>query len=279
MQAQFGNSICTDAAAKSLNKESIAVATMAKEAGDLYVPENAGELILPTGRKFDPQAHGYKRVLPKKGSKNVGAWDPENRAGARMDKLHGSQFGRMVHNITHAVRTASAEDVRSGMDWYKRAHDFAGEIGRGNVERGAGAIAILSAQVGWNDNQRFARQLRDTGTASGGFVTRRQVSQAREVLEGAARPEQYLPMDRKTGNFYKNIVNPEDPESVTIDRHAHDITVGRVLGSADRGLQNPTRYNTFVEAHKTAAGNLNMLPSQAQAVGWVNWRRMRGIVD
>jgi hypothetical protein len=86
-------------------------------------------------------------------------------------------------------------------------------------------------------------------------------------------------MDRKTGNFFKNIVNPDDPESVTVDRHAHDITVGRVLGSADRGLQTPTRYNTFSEAHKTAAGNLGMLPNQAQAVGWVNWRRQRGIVD
>jgi hypothetical protein len=164
-------------------------------------------------------------------------------------------------------------------DWYKRAHDFATEIGKGDVRRGAGAIAILSSQVGWNDNQRMARQLRDTGTASGGFVTGRQVTQARSVLEGSAQPEQHLPMDRKTGNFFKNIVNPDDPEAVTVDRHAHDITVGRVLGSADRGLQTPTRYNTFSEAHRNAAGNLGMLPSQAQAVGWVNWRRQRGIVD
>jgi hypothetical protein len=252
---------------------------MAKDGGELYVPENAGELTLPTGRAFDPVAHGYKRVLPKAGSKNIGAWDPTNSMGARIDKLHPNQFSRMVHNVTHAVKTASPEDVRSGMDWYKRAHDFATDIGKGDVQRGAGAIAILSSQVGWNENQRMARQLRDTGTASGGFVTGRQVSQARDVLEGAARPEQHLPMDRKTGNFYKNIVNPEDPESVTIDRHAHDITVGRVLGSADRGLQTPTRYNTFAEAHKSAAGNLGMIPSQAQAIGWVNWRRQRGIVD
>lgn len=252
---------------------------MARDAGDFYVPENHGELELPTGRSFNPVAHGYKRVLPKEGSKNVGAWDPENALGARIDKLHPNQFNRMIHNVTHAVRSASQEDVRAGLDWYKRAHDFAGEIGRGDVRRGAGAIAILSAQVGWNENQRMARQLRDTGTASGGFVTTKQVSQARNVLEGAAQPEDYLPKDKKTGHFFRNIINPDDPESVTIDRHAHDITVGRVLGSADRGLQTPTRYNTFVEAHKQAAGDLGMLPSQAQAVGWVNWRRHRGIVD
>ena len=252
---------------------------MAKNSGDLYVPENAGELILPTGRTFEPVAHGYKRVLPKAGSKNVGAWDPNNDLGARMDKLHPNQFSRMVHNVTHAVKTASPEDVKSGMDWYKRAHDFATEIGNGDVRRGAGAIAILSAPVGWNDNQRMARQLRDTGTASGGFVTGRQVRQAREVLEGSVDPEQHLPMDRKTGNFFRNIVNPDDARSVTIDRHAHDITVGRVLGSEDRGLQTPTRYNTFVQAHLNAAGHLGILPHQAQAIGWVNWRRQRGIVD
>lgn len=250
-----------------------------KDAGALYVPENYGELVLPTGRGFDPVAHGYKRVLPKEGSANVGVWDPSNEHGSRIDKLHPNQFGRMVHNVTHAVKTASKEDVMAGMDWYKRAHDFATEIGDGDVRRGAGAIAILSAQVGWNENQRMARQLRDTGTASGGFVTKRQVQQAREVLEGAALPEHHLPMDRKTGNFFRNIVNPDDPESVTIDRHAHDITVGRVLGSADRGLQTVTRYNTFVNAHRQAAGNLGVLPNQAQAIGWVNWRRQRGIVD
>lgn len=252
---------------------------MAKDSGDLYVPENAGELILPTGRAFNPVAHGYKRVLPKAGSKNVGAWDPNNDLGSRMDKLHPNQFSRMVHNVTHAVKTASPEDVKSGMDWYKRAHDFATEIGNGDVRRGAGAIAILSAQVGWNDNQRMARQLRDTGTASGGFVTGRQVRQARDVLEGSVDPEHLLPMDRKTGNFFRNIVNPDDASSVTIDRHAHDITVGRVLGSEDRGLQTPTRYNTFVQAHLNAAGHLGILPHQAQAIGWVNWRRQRGIVD
>jgi hypothetical protein len=251
---------------------------MAKDSGDFYVPENSGELTLPTGRGFDPVAHGYKRVLPKAGSKHVGAWDPNNELSSRMDKLHPNQFSRMVHNVTHAVKTASPEDVKSGMDWYKRAHDFATEIGKGDVRRGAGAIAILSAQVGWNDNQRAARQLRDTGTVRGVYVSGKQVSKARDVLEGAVEPEKHIPMDKKTGNFFKNIVNPEGAD-VTIDRHAHDITVGRVLGGEERGLQTPPRYNTFVQAHLNAAGNLGMVPNQAQAIGWVNWRRQRGIVD
>ncbi len=251
---------------------------MARDGGDLYVPENHGELVLPTGRAFDPVAHGYKRVLPKAGSKYVGAWDPNNELGSRIDKLHPSQFNRMIHNVTHAVKTANPEDVKSGMDWYKRAHDFATEIGNGDVRRGAGAIAILSAQVGWNDNQRAARQLRNTGTVRGIYVSGEQVSKARDVLEGAVEPEHHLPMAKKTGNFFRNIVNPEGVD-VTIDRHAHDITVGRVLGGEERGLGAPSRYNTFAEAHRTAAGHLGMLPNQAQAIGWVNWRRQRGIVD
>jgi hypothetical protein len=78
-------------------------------------------------------------------------------------------------------------------------------------------------------------------------------------------------MDMKTGNFYRCIVDPTDAEAVCIDRHAHDIAVGRPYGDADRGLSAKGRYAVLSLAYRNAAAKLGVLPSVLQATTWVVW--------
>lgn len=201
-------------------------------------------------------------------------------SGIQGKDLHPQQFALMARNIEHAVRTASPEDVRSGMDWYNRAHDIASEVGRGDVRKGAGIIAALSPQTEWTENVRMARQLSNTGTATG-YITQKEVGKARRILEGE-KPEDVLPMHFKTGHFYRNIADPSDPNAVTVDRHAHDLAIARRFGSSHRALDTIGRYQTFVNAHVQAThrlADMNLTPNQTQAISWVNWRRLHGAKD
>lgn len=209
---------------------------------------------------FDPIAHGYKRVLPPDGSQLV---------GIQGKSLHPSQFGRMVSNIEHGV-TSAGESRQEGLEWYSKAHDVANTLGKGDTKMGAGVLAAISAQKPWISNVRLAKQAFSTGTVSNAEVTGQVIKKVRRILDGED-PEEVLPMTKKTGHFYRNILDPSDPHFVTIDRHAHDSAVGRVLGNDERGLHQPGRYKTFVNAHIQAANNLGLVPSQVQAVSWVNW--------
>ena len=255
MRGLVGRSTCIDADAESLNKASTAGVVMPKKLS------KDDKLI---------RAAGYRQV----------STNPKGVAGISGKDLHPMQQALMTRNIEHAVRSASPEEVRQGMDWYKRAHDVANEVGRGNTRKGAGIIAALSPQTEWTENVRMARQLADTGTATG-YITRAEVGKARRILEGED-PETVLPMQAKTGHFFRNINDPSDVTAVTVDRHAHDLAMGRRFGSAQRSLGAIGRYQTFVGAHMNATNRLsdmNLVPNQTQAISWVRWRNLHGLKD
>jgi hypothetical protein len=94
------------------------------------------------------------------------------------------------------------------------------------------------------------------------------LGKAAKILAGTD-PAEVLPMTLKTGNFYRTILDPEDPEAVVVDRHAHDVAVGRRYGQQPRGLHNKTRYATVAHAYREAARRLGEIPSTVQAVTWL----------
>jgi len=232
--------------------------------------ERESGLVVPKGISYTP-----KTVHPPKGQSLI---------GIQGKSLHPLQFSTMVRNIEHQVRSASDEDIASGMVWYPKGQEIAGNTGRGDVRMGAGIIAALSPQKRWDLNIKIAEDMMRTGKAG---HTAQQVSQARRIREGED-PSAVLPMTKKTGHFYRNLYNPSDPEPVTIDRHAHASAVNKRAVSVggeepDLGLQTIGRYNTFVNAHVAATHRLAdmgvTIPNQTQAIAWVNWRRQHGIVD
>ncbi|MET8983264.1 hypothetical protein ABZX85_47640 [Streptomyces sp. NPDC004539] len=56
---------------------------------------------------------------------------------------------------------------------------------------------------------------------------------------------------------------------MVIDRHAHDLAVGELHGSRDRGLGSARRYALLAHCYREAALRLGELPSTVQAVTWV----------
>lgn len=177
---------------------------------------------------------------------------------------------RYVANIVSAWHDATPDDKARGRAWYPVAHDLADVIGNGDARKGAGLIAALSPQCGWSRNVKLAED------ASNGDVhgsTGDTLDKVRAILADTD-PSDVLPGDKKTGHFYRNILDPTDPDPVTIDRHAHDVAIGETYGNRDRGLGNATRYATLAHAYREASRRLGELPNVVQAVTWVRQRRL-----
>lgn len=174
---------------------------------------------------------------------------------------------RYIKNIVKVYEQATPEQRVRGRNWYPTAHELADFLSEGNVQMGAGVIAALSANKAWDLNQKLARRAFD-GDAGG--HTRDNLAKVAKIMAGVD-PADVLPMGMKTGNFYRSILDPTDTEAVTIDRHAHDIAVGRPYGDAERGLSSKGRYAVLSLAYRNAAAKLGILPSELQATVWVVW--------
>lgn len=173
---------------------------------------------------------------------------------------------RYVANVVKVYQQATAEQRMRGFTWYLEAHMFAYDIANGDARKGAGVIAALSANKAWDINQRLARD------AFAGDVhghTADALGKVRKILAGTD-PTEVLPMDIKTGHFFRSLSDPTDEDAVCIDRHAHDIAYGKSLGNASRGLSGK-RYESLANVYRKAAAQLGILPSVLQATTWIVW--------
>ncbi len=174
-----------------------------------------------------------------------------------------------VRNIISVWHMASESELNDGRDWYVQAHRTADMLADGDVKVGAGLLAALSPQTAWWMNVELACEAFDLGVAS------RHVGdacgKANKIMAGID-PESVLPMQRKTGQFYRCILDPSDPVAVCVDRHAYDICVGIPLGDWKRGLGAGGRYTLVARCYREAAQRLGEIPSVVQAVTWVAWR-------
>ncbi|MGW1040020.1 DUF7178 family protein [Streptomyces sp. NPDC002547] len=174
-----------------------------------------------------------------------------------------------VQNIIDVWWGASEEQEAQGRLWYRNAHDLADALTDGDVRTGAGLLAALSPQTAWWLNVELASDAYETGRPTGHVGDA--LTKAAKILAGVD-PAEVLPMDRKTGHFYRCILDPTDADAVCIDRHAHDIAVGEEFGARDRGLSAKGRYALIAHCFREAAQRLGELPSTVQAVTWVVWR-------
>lgn len=176
------------------------------------------------------------------------------------------EFRRYVVNIIRVFQSATTDQEKRGREWYHTANQIAEFMAEGDVRRGAGVIAALSPQKAWPLNMTMARRAFEAGHATG-HVQDAMIKVAK-IMAGAD-PAEVLPMTLKTGNFFRTIVDPEDPDAVVIDRHAHDVAVGQRYGIINRGLHNKNRYATLAHAYREAARVLEELPSTVQAITWI----------
>jgi hypothetical protein len=158
------------------------------------------------------------------------------------------QRQELIDNILWWFDHATPDQFNRGMAWYRNAHDLAGMVGGGDYSKGAGVIAALSANTGWDLNRKLAL-----------------------AISAGAKPLTVLGKGLKTQSFYLNIFRPDMSGAVTVDRHAHDVARNQVWGSKVRGLSTAKRYQVLADSYRDAATHRNVRPHEMQAIVWVVW--------
>lgn len=176
------------------------------------------------------------------------------------------QFEEMVRNVIATYQKSTKEQRERGRTWYRNAHSLAVFLDETNPTRSAAIIAVLSANKRWADNVHLAEAAYDPDRPIG--HTSDVVRKVARLMAGEPAIS-VLPFGLKTWYFFKLIDNPDDPDAVVIDRHAHDIAVGKIYGEENRGLSAGGRYDLLVKVYKTAAEKLSIPASVLQATVWV----------
>jgi hypothetical protein len=181
-------------------------------------------------------------------------------------------------NVLRAYRAATDEQRQEGIDWYRNAHGAAASLDPGDPARAAGVIAALSPRVAWARNLELAAHAYQQGRAWG---TLGRSCRAADAILAGADPRMVL-TGPKVRAFFTLINDPDDAETVCVDRHAIDVAVGMRLDELDRSawyrLDRSELYERFAGCYRRAAARLGVLPGQVQAVTWVSWRERLSLV-
>jgi hypothetical protein len=189
-------------------------------------------------------------------------------------------FNQAEENIFRFYDRATREDIESGLAWYVMARRWCQWTGRDygfNWESVAGALAALSPLVRWEWNLdctkalvkgiregvRHADQIHLPGPAT----TVNKTKAIRILLTGDIG---YL-SGSKVESFYDNITNPASL-AVTVDQWAYRAAIGDV--SAVVTWIYPAKYRRVAEKYRKAAGRLDLMPFELQAIVWIVVRKL-----
>ena len=128
-----------------------------------------------------------------------------------------------ITNILSVYEEASPEEIAEGLAWYSSAHTFSVGLSERygvSIRQAAGIIAALSPRLSWDLNLRNADTVCRTGDVRG---LGGNVAKAKRILHGED-PSDVLG-GNKVRSFFDNILFHEASSTVTIDRHAWDLSL------------------------------------------------------
>jgi len=137
----------------------------------------------------------------------------------------------------------------------------------------AGIHSALSPRKEWQLNKRIAIDLITTDTCGHMKVF---VQKARDILHIGTNDVQILGIlnGRKISSFYMNILYPDSSTTVTIDRHAIAVALGRTATAKELSLTDK-QYTFFEDCYKRASDKLGIRPNLLQSITWEAWKRLK----
>jgi hypothetical protein len=185
--------------------------------------------------------------------------------------------GKQMTNFESTLLQANDFEKRAGFFWYLDSHNYIKEMSVSlNVkfDLACGIVAVLSPMLAWSENLNLAHQLikfngkLPASVKSSAFPLN--IEKARKMLK-AKRVFPYL-RGVKVVEFYHNILNPLDPDHVTIDTFMLACHYNK-----NEGLG---RY--FTEKHigplkqiiRGLGIKYSLLPCQVQATIWLTYHRI-----
>lgn len=187
----------------------------------------------------------------------------------------GRQSG--VPNILFIWDQADGVDFSEGMLAYSRYRETLDGIARHYhipLASVVGMFCALSPNNAYMTNLRSVVDVLNGGRGSG-------YGACYERALRCMRGEDFLWFTKgpKTRSFYQNIMDPDDPEPVTIDGHAYSVYVGQ-YHNMKQVVRAGFDYEQIATSYRQAAHRIGngVLPNQVQAVCWFVWKRIHRVL-
>lgn len=185
-------------------------------------------------------------------------------------------------NLKNVLKQLDYDSFLEGWSWYKEAHAWACEVSdiTGHpLEVVCAVLACVSPAVRWDINKRDAYALLSSGTKAHKIMISSYGLNKTKAIKIMETGDTSILSGKKVVSFYHNILNPECPKNITIDRHAYRAYKQR-SGSSSRGAVSltPKKYDLAGKAYKKLANRIskhlgiNLTPNQVQALVWIKIR-------
>jgi hypothetical protein len=197
-------------------------------------------------------------------------------------RAYGAHSG--PNAILKTLADCTSEEWHHGRTWYRLAHRFCKKVAAltgKDPDTVAAVIARLSPRVSWADNKIAALEICGNGAGNAaGRCYPDNVIRAEEIAaanDSATIAAQVLPMKGykrpKISAFYRNITEPNCPQSVTVDSWAARIWIGDCEAPT---LRITAKESVRIQRDYIAAATLcDLLPQELQAITWIGAHRIR----
>jgi hypothetical protein len=200
-----------------------------------------------------------------------------------------------TRHIAAMLALASQSDLAAGIEWYARAerlgHRLAHQYGC-TFEQAVGVIAALSPNNRWARNCTDAESMIQAWAVGADPLTVRVCTYGAMRAKAAAilalaSPEREtiagILNGRKITAFFLSITGQTD--AVCVDGHAYAIWLGQRVPTTKTPALGVRLYADIAHAYCVVAKRSAALcgetltPAQVQAVTWVTYRRLSGVID
>ncbi|MER9706047.1 hypothetical protein NKJ10_17630 [Mesorhizobium sp. M0204] len=190
----------------------------------------------------------------------------------------------MLANLMRMYLAADATDRAEGARAYARYHGLMGRIADRygtDLARVVGGFVALSPNSDYVGNVRSLISVLD-GIRDGRPCHDITVSTYKHCRNRAyaylTGKEDFMTHAKglKTRAFYMNVLDPTDPDYVTVDGHIYGAWVGQNL-TMKKALVSPRKYRVVEADLKLLAAVLGKIPNEVQATIWFARKRVLGI--
>jgi hypothetical protein len=186
-----------------------------------------------------------------------------------------------MRNFEDIYHLATQEEKDKGLVWYDEAHTFAEGLAAKydlKVDQVTGIIAALSPRCPWSSNCKQAKEFIRTKGKTEVTTYSNNKKKARAILKGSDPLEVLHPTrpDRvtKTLSFYKNILDPESSDDVTIDTLMIRAYFNDPSYPEKKAFNNGSVLRQIASDLKALAQEYGLKAHQMQAIIWQVWKRI-----
>lgn len=189
-----------------------------------------------------------------------------------------------VKNIMRVMNAADVNDINEGRLSYFRYNEVLTNLADYYGVPFDKTVAVFAAL---SPNSDYQGNLRSAASVLKGFIEGVDVELIRVTSYNHCRDRAFSYLGgvdflatvtgKKIRSFYRNILNPMDPDPVTIDGHAVNIWRGRRAGNLRQVASGHFNYETVTVDYRTVAARVGLLPNQVQAITWFTWKRIHNI--